>query len=182
VLRIYPCETLLLLLAMLSTTLMKAQEAAFSNGHMVARYEEAKGTFHYLFPCEMPILGSNATVHALCWPATAGQVQVVNGKSQSSIPVSGTLMVSAALVRFIPDDSKVISPIPDLQPSQILLDMTQNELWRGWSAPLAPICSRSAPSVSGAPQAPRRSIQASLRNSRVSTSNFRRPLLSSTTC
>ena len=102
---------------------VKAQVPAFLSGGMAVRYEEAPGYFHYVFPCKMPLGNSphagstpspaTDTVPALCWPALMAQAKMANGSAKSTVPVAGVLMVSASLVRFVPNDPKNTSLIPD---------------------------------------------------------------------
>ncbi len=77
----------------------------------MARYEVSEGIYHYVIPCSQKL--DKATTPdtkpanappALCWPVILGQVQMIEGKPQSTVPINGTLMVSASTAQFIPDD------------------------------------------------------------------------------
>ncbi len=116
----------------------RAQEAAFYSHTMGVRYEEGPGNFHYVFNCALPIgnardSASRSPVQgrgapALCWPALMGRMQTTNGAPTYDKPVSGVLMVSASLVRFVPDDPAGASMIPDKAPAEIQYSHNPREI------------------------------------------------------
>ena len=90
------------------------QGPAFLGGGQSARYEEAAGYFHYLWPCKVAADGSQVrgpgtgvdATPALCWPIRASRVRMVDGKVERSPVVEGILIVSAAQVHFSPGNAK----------------------------------------------------------------------------
>jgi hypothetical protein len=90
------------------------QGPAFFGGGQSARYEEAAGYFHYLWPCMVSTDGNQVrgrgtgvdATPALCWPIRASRISTVDGRAERSPVVEGILMVSAAQVRFTPGNPK----------------------------------------------------------------------------
>jgi hypothetical protein len=119
----------LFLFFLLETRVVMPQEPAFLSGSMAVRYEEARGVFHYVFPCRLPLgvmpqssggaTSAKDQTSAVCWPVLVGRFQTVDGKSESTVPVAGILMVSASLVRFAPNDAKSANLMPDTPPTGI---------------------------------------------------------------
>jgi TonB family protein len=119
----------LVLFFQLETGVVIPQEPAFLSGGSAVRYEEAKGVFHYVFPCKLPLgdtpqpsggtTSTNGMTSALCWPVFVSWFQTVDAKSESMISVSGVLMVSDSLVRFVPNDAKTNNLMPDAPPTGI---------------------------------------------------------------
>jgi len=119
----------LLFLLLLAIGSVRAQESAFLSGGMAVRYEEAPGDFHYVFPCELTVQAASqpnagavpakTKTPALCWPVVLGRIQMIDGKSQSTTPVAGVLEVSAAMVRFAPEDAKNAGAMADMAPAEI---------------------------------------------------------------
>jgi TonB family protein len=102
---------------------LSTPEPAFVDGISAARYEEAPGAYHYVYPCRVPtppFAPSTSPVQpALCWPTYAGQILSATGAATNTPPVSGVLMVSGSTVHFIPGDAKAASPIPDTPSKEI---------------------------------------------------------------
>jgi TonB family protein len=128
--RLRPAVTFaLFLLFLLETGVVMPQEPAFLSGSMAVRYEEARGVFHYVFPCKLPpgdapqSSGGATSVKdkasALCWPVLVGRFRTVDSKSESPVLVAGILMVSDSLVRFVPNDAKNANLMPDTPPTDI---------------------------------------------------------------
>ena len=117
----------LFLFLLFETGAVTAQEPAFLSGGMAIRYEEARGVFHYVFPCKLPLgdtpqsrgaaTSAKDKTSALCWPVLVGRFRTVDGKSESPAFVAGILMVSASLVRFVPNDTKNANLMPDTPPT-----------------------------------------------------------------
>src|ERR1017187_5850772 len=91
------------LLFFLASQVVSSQEPAFLSMRQGVRYEEARGSFHYVLPCRMPTAAAvqpdATTTGALCWPALLGRLQMIDGKLQSLTPVDGMFMLSASLLR-----------------------------------------------------------------------------------
>ena len=116
----------------------RSQEPAFYSHSMGVRYEEGPGNFHYVFNCALPIGNARESASgfpaqgrgaaAVCWPALMGRVQTTNGTLTYDKPVSGVLMVSASLVRFVPDDLAGPSMLPDKAPAEIQYSHNAKEI------------------------------------------------------
>ncbi len=135
--------SLLTMVLLLLLAKARAQEAAlFSEdaygSKPAIRYEQARGVFHYVVPCKQYVtMGSQQTERAVCWPASARRLRIINGKFDFSDFIPGVLTISATQVRFIPAEAKDMPtwgsiPVADIRfgddPSKITRYLTSKDI------------------------------------------------------